>query len=259
MVEGDQRQAARAVAERCAELLKSRFGAKQVILFGSVTGRGPWHERSDIDLAVEGMPAEDFFRAWVALDEVIPRGMQIDLVALEDASPELRARILGEVGMEKSPILALKGLVEDELRALARVAERMGEVLKTLSDEPNQFELRGIAAYLHEFYTGVESILDRIATWLDEEIPRGEAWHGELLNQMASEREGVRPAILDDSLRACLREYLKFRHFFRHAYGHELSWVKMRPLAVGMEDALARLERRLREFFATLVRPGGSG
>jgi len=247
------------VAERCAELLKSRFGAKRVILFGSVTGQGPWHGRSDIDLAVEGVPAEDFFRAWAALDEVVPRGMQVDLVALEDAGPELRARILQEGEVPDDPVLALKSLVEDELRTLARVGDRVGEALESLSDPPTQLELRGLASYLHDFYTGVESIFERIAVRIEGGLPKSALWHVDLLNQMAEVREGIRPAVIDHRLWGLLKEYLGFRHFLRHAYGYDLSWVKMRPLVEGVVDTLAQLERRLGEFFDTLTEPGGSG
>jgi predicted nucleotidyltransferase len=55
--------------EECARMLKERFGVKKVYLFGSVTGSSPWHERSDLDIAVEGLAPEDYFRALSALDE----------------------------------------------------------------------------------------------------------------------------------------------------------------------------------------------
>lgn len=56
-----------AVARNCADRLRTRFGAERVIIFGSVTGDTPWHGRSDIDLAVEGLPPELFWRAWADL------------------------------------------------------------------------------------------------------------------------------------------------------------------------------------------------
>ncbi len=79
-----------------------------------------------------------------------------------------------------------------------------------------------MAAYRHQFYTGVESILERIAVGLGEGLPRGEYWHVDLLNQMAEEWAGERPAVIDEPLRARLKDYLDFRHFFRHAYGYTL-------------------------------------
>ncbi|MBD0336639.1 MAG: nucleotidyltransferase domain-containing protein, partial [Cyanobacteria bacterium Co-bin13] len=45
------RQNALAVAREAAHILKTEFGASQVVVFGSVL-TGNWHEASDIDLAV---------------------------------------------------------------------------------------------------------------------------------------------------------------------------------------------------------------
>ena len=245
----ERKEQALEAAEACIRLLKERFGARRVILFGSITGQGPWHGRSDIDLAVEGVAPEEFFPAYSACRDLLPRGLELDLVPLEDAYPEMRARILGEVEMPDDPVLALQGLTEDELVTLKRVVESTEEALASLSDDPSQFELHGLAAYLHQFYTGVESIFERIALGLGESLPRGEYWHVDLLNQMAEEWAGERPSVIDGPLRARLKDYLGFRHFFRHAYGHTLKWRKMRWKAENSSDTLTMLRDQLRVFF----------
>lgn len=94
-------QEARDLAARCATVLRQRFGAKRVILFGFVVGDGTWHSGSDLDLAVEGIAPEQFFPAWVALREILPPGLEVDLVDLEHASEALRARVLGEKPMSE--------------------------------------------------------------------------------------------------------------------------------------------------------------
>jgi hypothetical protein len=43
------RQEALLVVDRCAQLLKNRYGAKRIIPFGSVLEEGTWHERSDLN------------------------------------------------------------------------------------------------------------------------------------------------------------------------------------------------------------------
>src|SRR6266496_3812294 len=91
-----QRQVALALATRCAQLLRDRFRARRVIPFGSVVEHGTWHPGSDLDLAVEGIAPEQFFRAWSVLRELLPPGLDVDLVDLEHAGEALRARILGE-------------------------------------------------------------------------------------------------------------------------------------------------------------------
>lgn len=236
-------------AEACIRLLKERFGARRVILFGSLVGQSLWHGRSDIDLAVEGLCPEEFFTAYAACCDLLPRGLELDLVPLEDAYPEMRARILGEVEMPDDPLLALKALVEDELVAMERVTREMEDLLAKCVQPPTPTELRAMASILHDFYNGVESIFERIAVWSGEGLPRGEYWHVDLLNQMAEEQPGVRLAVINEPLRARLREYLGFRRFFRHAYGYTLLWNKMRWKAENMSDTLTKLRDQLRVFF----------
>lgn len=85
----DRRQVAVLMAEQAAAILKEQFGAQRVILFGSVA-HGQWFGlKSDIDLAAEGIPASDFWRAWCTLDEIHP-DFEINLVAIESASTSLR-------------------------------------------------------------------------------------------------------------------------------------------------------------------------
>jgi len=249
-------QALKAAGE-CMTLLKRQFGARRVILFGSLAGQGPWHDASDIDLAVEGLPPEEFFRAYSACrDLLLPQGLglDLDLVPLEDAYPGMRARILGEVKMSDDPVQALKSLIEDELVSLERVVESVKEALALLPDTPSQFELHGLAAYIYQFYTGVESIFQRIAVQLGEGLPRGAYWHVDLLDQMAEAQEGTRPAVIDEPLRARLKDYLDFRHFFRHAYAYTLEWNKMRWKVESMAETLELLRRQLMDFFEELTR-----
>ena len=40
----------------------SRYGAEQIILYGSMA-RGTYSANSDIDRCVEGLPSQNFFRA----------------------------------------------------------------------------------------------------------------------------------------------------------------------------------------------------
>jgi predicted nucleotidyltransferase len=64
-------------------VLRDRFGATEVWLFGSVlTGRV--HEGSDLDLAARGVPDERFYSAVAAASRAA--GMHVDLVDL-DACP----------------------------------------------------------------------------------------------------------------------------------------------------------------------------
>lgn len=249
----DGKAEALASAQACAELLKSHFGARRVILFGSLVGPGPWHNRSDIDLAVEGLAPADYFRALSACWELLPQGINLDLVPMEDARPELRARILGEVTMPSEPHEALRQEIQLELDNLARVAESTQALLARLPAQPDEYHIRGIGSLLHDFYSGVERIFERIAVRLDGDLPVGPSWHTYLLQRMTAPWAEVRPAVIDRTLATRLQDYLRFRHLFRHSYGFDLEWEKCRGLAEGMMETLETLQAQLMAFLRSLA------
>ncbi len=84
-------------AEACARLLVERYGARRVYLFGSLATGRAGHACSDIDLAAEGLGrGRVYWRALAQLWARLPPGIELDLVPLEDADPELAERILKE-------------------------------------------------------------------------------------------------------------------------------------------------------------------
>jgi uncharacterized protein len=87
-----RRDSAWGSARRAAEVLHERFGARQVIAFGSLVRSGPFDDRSDLDLAIEGVQPGEFFRAGAAAAAVCE--IELDIVDLADCSPGLRQEIL---------------------------------------------------------------------------------------------------------------------------------------------------------------------
>ncbi len=81
-----RRRRAYAAALKAAKLLKEKFGAKEVILFGSLARRGSFTLYSDIDLAVRGVDPLRFYAAGAAIERV-DLSFQIDLVELETCPP----------------------------------------------------------------------------------------------------------------------------------------------------------------------------
>jgi len=80
-------------AEKCATLLAEKFSVRAVYLFGSVAWPERFHADSDLDLAVEGLPDEKYFRALAELWRLLPPGRELNLVPLEAAFPELAERV----------------------------------------------------------------------------------------------------------------------------------------------------------------------
>jgi len=84
------------VAQACAHRLVQDFGAKKVYLFGSLLDQEWVHDRSDIDLAVEGLEGKLYFKALSELWKLLPAGVELDLVLLEQAWPSLADRVKAE-------------------------------------------------------------------------------------------------------------------------------------------------------------------
>ncbi|HXF38138.1 MAG TPA: nucleotidyltransferase domain-containing protein [Blastocatellia bacterium] len=239
-------------AEACSRLLKERFGARQVYVVGSLAGQSPWHSRSDIDLAVEGLAPEEYFPALSALWELLPEGLDLDLITLENAPPEIARRITGEtVRTDNAPENSNEGLKEEiatELLNLTRIVDEAKAISGSQNTEPTSIEIRAAGSIIHDFYGVVERIFERIAVRLGPGLPAGDSWHTFLLRSMELEARGIRAAVIDHELASRLVDYLRFRHLFRHSYGYELQWQKLRPLIQGLGETLELLRSQLAKF-----------
>lgn len=80
-----------AQARRGAEVIY-RLGARRVWICGSIARAGRWDDRSDVDFAVEGLPAHRLAEAHGALARLTAR--HVNVVPLEQAAAGLRAAIL---------------------------------------------------------------------------------------------------------------------------------------------------------------------
>src|SRR5437879_3175051 len=108
---------------------------------------------------------------------------------------------------------------------------------------------------LHSFYNGMENIFKRTRLELGDPMPGSEFWHKELLDSM-TQATGNRKPVLSPELRARLKEYMEFRHLFRHAYTFTMRWDSMKTLVLGCEETLKLVEAELDCFFEAGT-PGG--
>ena len=83
------------VARVAAQLLRNQFGVKKVVAFGSLVHRDWFTSWSDIDLAIWGIPAHQFYQA-VAAVTGLSSEFKIDLVDAESCSTSLRRIIESE-------------------------------------------------------------------------------------------------------------------------------------------------------------------
>ena len=138
-----------------------------------------------------------------------------------------------------APLQELVERIRGEVQDLERVAQRAlrawPQVRRAL-DEQNVY-LDSVALNLHSFYSGLERLFGLIRTPL-----AGEAWHRDLLQQMAQDVEDVRPAVIGPDSAQGLDAFRRFRHLVRNVYTMNLAPDKM----VGLVSALPGLWSRLR-------------
>jgi hypothetical protein len=101
---------------------------------------------------------------------------------------------------------------------------------------------------------GMEEVMQDIATLVDNYVPTGERWHQDLIDQLATAVQEVRPPVLDEPLQTQLTELKGFRHLVRHSYGAELNadrvdenYSRMRDAFPDFVEAVAQLDWEMAE------------
>ena len=113
--------------------------------------------------------------------------------------------------------------------------------------EPDFFELNAIGSILHSYYNGLENIFTLVGKHIDNAYFSSQKWHKELLNSMFAETERRKP-VLDENIHEQLLDYMSFRHVFRHSYGYELDWERLRPLFFGIIENWTKVKDCIQKF-----------
>lgn len=91
----DKKEELRKTAERCVFVLRDKYKVKRAFLIGSLV-KGIIHKRSDIDLVVEGLAPGLYMKALTELWDVLPVGVELNLIPFEDAYESLREKAIAE-------------------------------------------------------------------------------------------------------------------------------------------------------------------
>ena len=83
------------LARQAADLLRKRYGARRVMVFGSLAHKDCFTLWSDVDLAVWGLHPEDTFKAMGAVQD-LDADIEINLVDVSTGSPSLIHEIESE-------------------------------------------------------------------------------------------------------------------------------------------------------------------
>lgn len=142
----------------------------------------------------------------------------------------------------------LVGRIEVDLAGIRQVLSDHRPLIDASTlREPLVWERTALGAVLHTFYNGVENCLRNIVLDTDGALPAGADSHAALLTRAMAPAGRYAP-LIDAGLGENLKEYLRFRHFFRHSYSFSLDWKKMSPLVRRLLSTADDFEVAMRAF-----------
>jgi uncharacterized protein YukE len=148
--------------------------------------------------------------------------------------------------------LATAGRIHQELLELERVVARVEQIWQRRLQEQMPTEqdylVDAVALNLHSCYAGIERILELIADTIDQVKPRGIMWHRDLLQPMAADIPGVRPAVLSVAARSRLDRYRGFRHVVRNIYTFSLDAEQIELLVMHLPTVYQQVRTELEQF-----------
>jgi hypothetical protein len=131
--------------------------------------------------------------------------------------------------------------------------------------QPSVRDKMAAAAFLAQFYGGIENILKRISRFYDAPLPKGDTWHVDLFRRFCTPPMYPLPLLFDEPLASELAAYRKFRHVVHHSYGFQLDWERMEEGIRRVENIFERFQENLKEYLrvlpptTTASSPSGNG
>lgn len=144
-----------------------------------------------------------------------------------------------ELGIE---LESLEGVV----RELVSLRQEVG------AKEPSVREKTAAAAFIAQFYGGVENILKRVSRYHRVPIPSGDTWHLDLFVRFCKPSYAPLPVLFDESLATGMSSFRKFRHVVYHGYGFQLDWSRMQDGMTSIENIFLMFKNSLHNYLRTL-------
>lgn len=144
-----------------------------------------------------------------------------------------------------------------EIDRIVEIASKHWSRTATAGPDQDAF-VDSVALNLHGFYSGVEHLFEAIAIEMDDGLPKGEAWHAELIDQMTLDLGTRRPEVFPSALAEQLGEYRRFRHVVRNVYSIHLDPKRIAPLVEQLPDLWIQLRRHMIDFAEFLEATSGT-
>jgi hypothetical protein len=88
----------------------------------------------------------------------------------------------------------IRGEISDLEQVVARADQSWSMVQKAPVED--YVYVDSVALNLHSFYSGLERLFELIARLVDGNLPDGETWHRDLLQQMSQDQPRIRPSVI---------------------------------------------------------------
>ncbi|MDB9526286.1 nucleotidyltransferase domain-containing protein [Oscillatoria sp. CS-180] len=222
----------------------SRYGANQVILYGSMA-RGTYRPDSDIDLCVEGLPSKNFFRALAECLMASHRSLSI--IDFDNSHGYFRERILTE-GKVLMSVDILKQEIAFGLENLNKVYDNI-ETFSKLEVEP-KIKVSALTYECLGYYNAIEHLIIRFLKYLSIDLPTGKFSHRDTLRKFDSllkERDvaGSQEIVL------IITNLMAFRHVATKIYGFLINADKLNTIVEDINIHHNEIEKIFYELLET--------
>lgn len=136
--------------------------------------------------------------------------------------------------MDASGLTILLKELEADCEVARDAAQKAGERVQL--DYPGHLE--ACAYELARFYNTLEKMLERICDSFENHFEKRGDYHEKLLQRLALDLDGIRPAFVPKNRVGDLRDLKGFRHVMRHAYDLTLRPDRLKELC-RLAEALA--------------------
>lgn len=123
--------------------------------------------------------------------------------------------------------------------------------------QPAAGQLEACAYEMNRFYTVLERMLERICESFENHFEKSGNYHEKLLQRLALDIPGLRPAFLPAAALPELSELRRFRHLVRHAYTLTLRADRLGELVDAARRTSADLPGWCEKFAAAVRREQG--
>ena len=223
----------------------SRYGANQVILYGSMA-RGTYRPDSDVDLCVEGLPRKNFFRALAEC--LMASHRPLSIVDFESSHGYFRERILAE-GKILMSVEILKQEIAFGLENLNKIYENL-ETFAKLEVDP-KIKVSALTYECLGYYNAIEHLIIRFLKYLSIEIPTGKFSHRDTLRQFDRLLNERSIADFQETV-VVITNLMAFRHVATKIYGFLIDSNKLEAIVEDISTQHREIEKIFHKLLETL-------